>query len=201
MAAPTVLAHRTRPVRRTAAALAAGLALGLAGATITACGTGAGAIGSGTRPTPVGPRPTTTAGGPATTWAPATELDPGLVAALDAATTAAARADIHITVNSGYRTPERQQQLLDEEIEKRGSRDAALRWVFTPERSMHVQGLAVDIGNGPAADWLDDNGHRYGLCRTLDWEWWHFEWRSTWQQHDRCPQPAQDPTQAPTRAG
>jgi hypothetical protein len=63
---------------------------------------------------------------------------------------------------------------------------------------MHVRGLAVDVGDGPAADWLDGHGARFGLCRTLAWEWWHFEWRRAWQASSSCPRPARDPADAPT---
>jgi hypothetical protein len=58
---------------------------------------------------------------------------------------------------------------------------------------MHVRGLAIDVGDGPAADWLAAEGHRFGLCRTLDWEWWHFEWRADWEAAGDCPAPATDP--------
>ena len=62
---------------------------------------------------------------------------------------------------------------------------------------MHVQGLAIDVGDGPAADWLTDEGARFGLCRTLAWEWWHFEWRQRWEAARACPAPAQTPEDAP----
>ena len=62
---------------------------------------------------------------------------------------------------------------------------------------MHVQGLAVDVGDGPAADWLDEHGARFGLCRTLSWEWWHFEWRQRWEATGACPAPAKTPDAAP----
>jgi hypothetical protein len=125
-------------------------------------------------------------------------LDPGLVRAFDAATNAAAQAGHRLTIRSGYRTRAEQQQLLDAEIAKRGSVREALRWVFTPDRSMHVRGLAVDIGDRKAATWLDERGARFGLCRTLAWEWWHFEWRRAWEQAHECPAPAHDPSEAPT---
>src|SRR5690606_31684296 len=89
--------------------------------------------------------------------------------------------------------------LLDEEVAKRGSFEEANRWVFTPERSMHVQGLAIDVGDGDAATWLRDHGARFGLCHTLAWEWWHFEWRQRWQDAGACPPEARDPSQASPR--
>lgn len=151
-------------------------------------------------PSSSGPDPT--AGGASSTLPdegrpPATGLDPGLVAAVDQASAAAAADGHTLVINSGYRTPERQQELLAEAVEKHGSLEVASRWVFTPEKSMHVQGLAVDVGDGPAADWLDANGALWGLCRTLDWEWWHFEWRARWQQDQACPGPVDEPADAP----
>lgn len=124
----------------------------------------------------------------------ATALQPGLVRALDAARVESRRP---IPINSGFRTAARQQELLDEATAKYGSRSVALRWVFAPERSMHVQGLAIDVGSGPDAEWLSDHGAAFGLCRTLSWEWWHFEWRPGWEDARRCPTPARSPADAP----
>lgn len=129
--------------------------------------------------------------------APPTGLDPGLVRALDAATRAAAGDGHTIVVNSGFRTADEQAELLAEAVLEHGSLDAAMHWVFPPERSMHVQGLAVDIGDESAAAWLDRNGAAFGLCRTLDWEWWHFEWRASWEAAGTCPAPVDDPADAP----
>jgi D-alanyl-D-alanine carboxypeptidase len=132
------------------------------------------------------------------TPAPPGQLHPGLVLALSAAQQAAAIEGFHLVITSAYRTPEHQQALLDAEIAERGSFEEASRWVFPPDRSMHVRGLAVDVGDGPAADWLDANGSAWGFCRTLDWEWWHFEWRERWESAARCPSPALDVAGAPT---
>ena len=63
--------------------------------------------------------------------------------------------------------------MFDAEVAEQGSLEQALWWVFPPDRSMHVQGLAIDVGDGPAADWLAEEGARFGLCQTLAWEWWH----------------------------
>ena len=87
--------------------------------------------------------------------------------------------------------------MLEAEVAKRGSLEDALWWVFPPEQSMHVQGLAIDVGDGPAADWLANAGAHFGLCQTLAWEWWHFEWRARWETARACPAPAQTPDDAP----
>jgi zinc D-Ala-D-Ala carboxypeptidase len=141
--------------------------------------------------TPAAPPPTASP----TTAAPA-GLDPGLVAALEAAVAAARQAGHDLSVTSGFRTVAEQEALLADAIAEYGPTEA-LRWVFPPERSMHVRGLAVDVGDGAAAEWLDDHGARFGLCRTLAWEWWHFEWRSAWEASSTCPGPVDDPADAP----
>lgn len=133
----------------------------------------------------------------ATTTSVPTALNPGLVDAFVRAQAAADDAGRQLAITSGFRTPEEQAALLEDEVAERGSLDDALWWVFPPERSMHVQGLAIDVGDGPAADWLVSEGARFGLCRTLDWEWWHFEWREGWETARACPAPAKVPDDAP----
>ena len=140
---------------------------------------------------------TTTAPSASVSEPPATELDAGLVRAFHRAQAAADDAGHDLTITSGFRTPEEQADLLADEVAERGSLEEALRWVFPPDRSMHVQGLAIDVGDGPAADWLAAEGARFGLCRTLAWEWWHFEWRATWEATGTCPRPVRDPDDAP----
>ena len=131
------------------------------------------------------------------TTAVRTGLDPGLVAALESAVTAARHAGHDLSVTSGYRTVAEQEALLADAIAEHGPTEA-LRWVFPPERSMHVRGLAVDVGGKRAAEWLDEHGAQFGLCRTLAWEWWHFEWRAAWEASATCPGPVDDPADAPT---
>lgn len=102
-------------------------------------------------------------------------LDPDLLDALHAAAEAAERAGVPFVVTSGWRSKDYQQQLLDQAIETYGSKDETLRWVHTPEHSLHVTGEAVDIGWTDAADWLGRHGHRWGLCAPYANEMWHFE--------------------------
>ena len=99
-------------------------------------------------------------------------------------------------MTSGFRTVAEQEALLADAIAEHGPTEA-LWWVFPPDRSMHVRGLAVDLGDRSAAEWLDDDGARFGLCRTLAWEWWHFEWRPSWEASSTCPGPVDDPADAP----
>ncbi|GAA2544617.1 M15 family metallopeptidase [Mycolicibacterium diernhoferi] len=102
-------------------------------------------------------------------------LDPVLRSAVQNATSAAATEGVTMTVTSGWRSPEFQQQLLDEAVGTYGTYEAARRYVQTPDRSRHVAGAAVDIG-GPGADqWMITNGPRFGLCQIYANEPWHFE--------------------------
>jgi zinc D-Ala-D-Ala carboxypeptidase len=138
----------------------------------------------------------TTPTAPTTSSVP-TGLDRGLVGAFERAKVEAADAGHELTITSGFRTAEEQAAMLKAEIGKRGSLEEALWWVFPPDKSMHVQGLAIDVGDRPAADWLVDEGARFGLCHTLAWEWWHFEWRERWEAAGVCPAPARTPETAP----
>lgn len=147
------------------------------------------------------PLATASASTSVTTAAPTTTtvvsaLNPNLVDAFERAQAAAVNAGFHLTITSGFRSAAKQQELLNAEVAKRGSLAEALWWVFPPAQSMHVKGLAIDVGDGPAADWLENNGDRFGLCRTLDWEWWHFEWRVNWEETRSCPAPAKKPADA-----
>ena len=102
-------------------------------------------------------------------------LNPPLLSAVQQAPAAAAADGVTITITSGWRSPEFQQQLLDDAVATYGSMAAALAYVQIPQRSHHVLGQAVDIG-GPAADqWLIAHGARFGLCQIYANELWHFE--------------------------
>jgi uncharacterized protein YcbK (DUF882 family) len=102
-------------------------------------------------------------------------LDPALLLAVQQATTAAAADGITMTITSGWRSPQFQQQLLDDAISTYGSLAAARQYVQTPERSRHVLGQAVDMGGVGADQWLIANGARFGLCQIYANELWHFE--------------------------
>ncbi len=112
-------------------------------------------------------------------------LDPGLLNAIQNASTAAAADGITMTITSGWRSPEFQQRLLDDAVQTYGSFAAARRYVQTPEMSKHVIGEAVDIGGMGADQWLIANGSRFGLCRTYANELWHFELATDAMGH--CP--------------
>lgn len=102
-------------------------------------------------------------------------LDPALLTAIQNAAVAAAVDGVSMTITSGWRSPEFQQQLLDDAVQTYGSLAAARQFVQTPELSKHVVGQAVDVGGVGADQWLVTNGSRYGLCRIYANEIWHFE--------------------------
>ena len=124
-------------------------------------------------------------------------LDPALVGALRQAATDAAGDGIEFLVNSGWRSPEYQQQLLDEAVSAYGSKDEAARWVATPNTSAHVSGDAVDIGPSDATAWLLEHSAEYGLCQIYGNEPWHYELRPDAIDHG-CPPTYADPTHDPT---
>jgi hypothetical protein len=123
-------------------------------------------------------------------------LDPDLLQALRAAAMDAADDGIAFYVNSGWRSPEYQNQLLREAVAKYGSEEEAARWVSTVDTSAHVSGTAVDIGSFDATAWLSEHGARHGLCQIYRNEPWHYELRP--QAIDRgCPPMYADPTHDP----
>ena len=125
-----------------------------------------------------------------------TNLDPDLLQALREAATDAADDGIEFYVNSGWRSPEYQNQLLREAVSKYGSEEEAARWVATADTSPHVSGDAVDIGSFDATAWLSEHGAEYGLCQIYSNESWHYELRL--QAIDRgCPPMYADPTHDP----
>jgi hypothetical protein len=114
------------------------------------------------------------------------KLDRALLAALRRAATAASHEGVEFYVNSGWRSPAYEEQLLREATSKYGSEREAARWVATPDTSAHVSGDAVDIGPSAATAWLSRHGSRYGLCQIYRNEPWHYELRPQTIGHG-CP--------------
>ena len=123
-------------------------------------------------------------------------LDPDLLGALRQAAADAADAGVEIFVDSGWRSPEYQNQLLREAVSEYGSEEEAARWVATAETSAHVSGDAVDIGPFAATAWLSEHGAEYGLCQIYSNELWHYELRPEAIDHS-CPPMYADPTHDP----
>jgi hypothetical protein len=123
-------------------------------------------------------------------------LDPDLLGALRQAATDAAEDGVEFFVDSGWRSPVYQEELLREAVSKYGSEDEAARWVATPDTSPHVSGDAVDIGHSDATAWLSEHGAEYGLCQIYANEPWHYELRAEAIGHG-CPAMYGDPTHDP----
>jgi len=127
-------------------------------------------------------------------------LDPGLLDALRRTATDAAADGVGLRINSGWRSPEYQQQLWRDAVADYGSPAEAARWVSTAETSAHVSGDAVDIGPPSAAAWLSEHGAPHGLCQIYSNEPWHYELRPQ-AVDDGCPtmyaDPAEDPRMQP----
>jgi D-alanyl-D-alanine carboxypeptidase len=104
-------------------------------------------------------------------------LDPDLLPALRAAATDAADDGVQFYVNSGWRSPDYQDQLFREAVAEYGSEEEAAQWVATVDTSAHVPGDAVDIGHFDATAWLSEHGAGYGLCQIYANEPWHYELR------------------------
>jgi D-alanyl-D-alanine carboxypeptidase len=123
-------------------------------------------------------------------------LDPDLLGALRQAATDAAGDGVEFFVDSGWRSPEYQNQLLREAVSEYGSEEEAARWVATADTSPHVSGDAVDIGHSDATAWLSEHGAKYGLCQIYSNEPWHYELRPEAIDHG-CPPMYADPTHDP----
>ena len=123
-------------------------------------------------------------------------LDPALLGALRQAATDAADDGVEFLVDSGWRSPEYQERLLQQAVLKYGSEEEAARWVATPNTSAHVSGDAVDVGRPDATAWLSEHGAAYGLCQIYSNEPWHYELRPEASDHG-CPRTYADPTHDP----
>ncbi len=82
-----------------------------------------------------------------------------------------------VTVNSGFRSVERQQQLWLEALKKYGSPEAARKWVAPPGNSQHNRGNAADLGykSDASRQWVHANANQFGLNFPMGHEPWHIE--------------------------
>lgn len=123
-------------------------------------------------------------------------LDSELLQALRDAARAAADDGVTFYVNSGWRSAEYQDRLLDQAVVEYGSEHEAARWVATATTSPHVHGDAADIGESAATAWLSEFGAAYGLCQVYRNEPWHYELRPE-APRSGCPRMYADPTHDP----
>ncbi|AND17651.1 hypothetical protein C5C18_09580 [Rathayibacter tritici] len=105
-------------------------------------------------------------------------LRPALRTAVQAAA-ADAGDEVHILITNGWRSERYQQALFDDAVRRYGSEEEAGRLVAPVDRSRHVTGDAVDVGNAQADSWLSRHGADYGLCQIYANEIWHFERATT----------------------
>lgn len=124
------------------------------------------------------------------------KLGPDLLEALRQAAKDAESDGVDLYVNSGWRSPEYQEELVRKAVAEYGSEAEAARWVATAKTSPHVSGDAVDIGRSGATRWLSEHGAAYGLCQIYRNEPWHYELRPEAIDR-RCPPMYADPTQDP----
>lgn len=89
-----------------------------------------------------------------------------------------------LTVFSGYRSVERQEELWADALKKYGSVAEARKWVAPPGNSNHNHGKAADLmWNGKRLDqapdhvkrWVHENAAQFGLHFPLGNEPWHVE--------------------------
>jgi D-alanyl-D-alanine carboxypeptidase len=123
-------------------------------------------------------------------------LDPVLLAVLRQAAIEAADDGVEFFIESGWRSPRYQNQLLREAVSEYGSEEEAARWVAIAETSAHVSGDAVDIEHFDATAWLSEHGADYGLCQIYSNEPWHYELRPEAIVFG-CPPMYADPTHDP----
>ncbi len=87
----------------------------------------------------------------------------------------AARFNLELCIESGFRTYRHQEQLYDLFINHGGNRAAK------PGRSNHQHGQAFDLNTlgydgTPMYDWLKKNAPKLGFVRTVSGEHWHWEY-------------------------
>ena len=106
------------------------------------------------------------------------EINPLVLARFLSAQAAAKELGIELSIDSGYRSLEKQNYLYQRAIKTYKSADEAIKWVLPENLSRHPWGLALDVNlnhDKSGASWLEANGATFGLCRVYVNEWWHFE--------------------------
>ena len=106
------------------------------------------------------------------------EINPLVLARFLSAQAAAKELGIELSIDSGYRSPEKQNYLYQRAIKTYKSAEEAMKWVLPSDLSRHPWGLALDVNlnhDKSGATWLEANGATFGLCRVYVNEWWHFE--------------------------
>ena len=114
---------------------------------------------------------------------------------------AAARLDnIHLEVNSGYRSSRYQKKIFTRMLTSGRAYDDIIRYVAPPGYSQHSLGVAVDFHPSnwefaelPAYQWLRENAHFFGFAETYSstnalgypWESWHWAYTAHGNEAER----------------
>lgn len=97
-----------------------------------------------------------------------------------------------VTLTSGYRTPERQQELWDQHAAKYPDPEVRDNYVARPGSSSHNYGLAADLSfaSPEVQQWVHDNAAKYNLQFRMDHEGWHIEPINLWELREQIGPPA-----------
>ena len=85
----------------------------------------------------------------------------------------------------GKRSRAQQQATYDDYVKQFGQAMAD-QYVLSPEKSAHVQGVAIDVQPYAAYTWLQGTNGSFGFCRRYDNEAWHFEYDLSYMTNG-CP--------------
>lgn len=84
--------------------------------------------------------------------------------------------EVTLCLHDGKRSLAQQQREFTKAVQRYGSEEVARKYVLPPEKSMHVQGIAVDVQPLASAGWVEHNGGALGWCRRYQNETWHLEY-------------------------
>lgn len=93
-------------------------------------------------------------------------MRPDVGTAFDRMAAAAARDDVTLVVNSGFRSDAEQAALFAAHPDP--------RWVAPPGKSLHRCATELDLGPDAAYGWLAANATRFGFIQRYSWEAWHY---------------------------
>lgn len=93
-------------------------------------------------------------------------MRPDVAAAFDRMAAAAAADDVHLVIDSAFRTNAEQARLFAAHPDP--------RWVAPPGESLHRLGTELDLGPPSAYGWLTANAGRFHFVQRYSWEPWHY---------------------------
>jgi len=103
-------------------------------------------------------------------------LRPDVLDAWHRLRTEAERHGSELCLQDGKRSVGQQGREFADAVRRFGTEEQARKYVLPPEKSMHVEGVAVDVQPMAAAGWVEHNGRALGWCRRYENEYWHFEY-------------------------